>query len=507
METPAREAIFFASDVEDVEGHSKPSFLEVASSNDDEIFDRTVLALLALSTKRPFFSTSSSCDSFDTRQENPTDTLVTPSSRIGRRRVASARARDVGATCQHANGAIKSKKAPSKSKKARSAATNTTHPFQSGSKKVAASVKSKKVPTTATKACSAPKKATTPSSASSSTSAYDSRWESMVSKLKVYHKKHGDCRVPRVYEADQVLSNWVHNQRYSKSLTQKRIDILNELDFAWTTIDTPQVSIKKKAKTGKHAGTTIREASSPRPLGNRDANRQPDGIPTTVKLTFSKAVLSRVQVEHKRKEAPVPSITPSTSRKAAKTAAAKVPPSYCSGQEENGLKPSKRGTDASLSKGSIDVAESRRAVHDEIWTKKFKALKAYFADHGDTFVPASYPSNQPLSNWIRNQRSAYRRGDLLQDRIERLDELCADWAQPQVGKPPRVAGMGSSKNGEAQDPEDVLLHKRLVLSSVDLTTPETSGVITASKVDYTSSVADANKLVVGSMVWSPRSNA
>jgi Helicase associated domain len=506
METPAREAIYFASDVEDVAGHSKPSLLEDASSNDDEIFDRTVLALLALSTKRPYFSTTRSFDSFDTFQENPTDTLVTPSSRIGRRLVASARARDVGAARTHANGAIKSKKAPSKSKKAISVATTTTHPFQCGSKKSAA-VKSKKVPTTETKARSVPKKATTPSSASSSTSAYDSRWESMVSKLKTYHEKHGDCCVPRVYEADQVLSNWVHNQRYSKSLTQKRIDILNELDFAWTTIDTPQGSIKKKAKTGKRAGTTIREASSPLPLGNRGANRQADRIPSSVKLTFSKAVLSRVPVEHKRKEAPVPSITPSTSRKAAKTAGAKFPPSHCSGQEENGVKATKKGTDARLSKGSIDVAESRRAAHDKIWTKKYNALKAYFAAQGDTLVPASYPSNQPLSHWIRNQRSAYRRGDLLQDRIERLDELCADWAQPQTGKPPRAADVGSTKDGESRDREDELLDKGLVLSSVDLTTPETSGVITASKVDYTSNDADTNKLVVGSLVWSPPSNA
>lgn len=501
MEATDCEAFCFASDVEDAKFPSEPSFLNDGSSSDDEIFDRTVVALLALSTKRPYYSTSSHCDSLASFQQKSADLLVTPSSQISRRIVASATLQDFGAAGQQAEDTTKSKKAPSKLKKVRSASGKKIRSYQNSSKKAAASLESKKAPNHSTKKRTPPSKARSPA-ASSSKSFYDSRWDSMVRKLKAYHKKHGHCRVPRVYEADQVLSNWVHNQRYSKALTQERIDILNDLDFAWTAIDTPQVSIKKKAKTGKDAGTIIRETSSPRPLGNHDANRRVDRATSSV----SKAVHSRRQVERKRKEPPTPSITPSTSRKAPKTGAVKFPPPSSRGQEKIVQKASKKGTKGSLSKGSIDDSEARLAVYDGMWTKKFNALRAYFAVHGDTFVPATYPSNQPLSNWIRNQRSAFRRGDLLQDRIDRLDKLSADWAKPHADKAPIAELMGAPYEDKSSSPEEPCPDKSPVLSAVDLTVPEAYEVVTGSQVAYTGNVTDESKQVIASIVWSPPSN-
>ena len=70
----------------------------------------------------------------------------------------------------------------------------------------------------------------------------DQQWKKRLKELKVYKKKHGDCLVPQKYECNFQLGTWVNNQRaeYKKwlrgvhtSITQERIDQLNEIDFVW----------------------------------------------------------------------------------------------------------------------------------------------------------------------------------------------------------------------------------------------------------------------------------
>ena len=63
----------------------------------------------------------------------------------------------------------------------------------------------------------------------------------MYNKLSIFHQTHGHCRVP----SSSTLGQWAVRQRFlyrqspagkaKSSLTQERIDLLNSLDFAWTT--------------------------------------------------------------------------------------------------------------------------------------------------------------------------------------------------------------------------------------------------------------------------------
>ena len=71
---------------------------------------------------------------------------------------------------------------------------------------------------------------------------HEERWKKRLKELKAYKKKHGDCIVPRRYEQNRKLGEWVNTQRreYNKWLkglnaytTQERIDQLNEIDFVW----------------------------------------------------------------------------------------------------------------------------------------------------------------------------------------------------------------------------------------------------------------------------------
>lgn len=61
-------------------------------------------------------------------------------------------------------------------------------------------------------------------------------FEEKIKLLKEYKLQYGDVNVPRRYSDNQKLSNWVHRMRslYQEgTLSQERIDILEELGFVW----------------------------------------------------------------------------------------------------------------------------------------------------------------------------------------------------------------------------------------------------------------------------------
>ena len=67
-------------------------------------------------------------------------------------------------------------------------------------------------------------------------------WKQRLKELKAYKEKHGDCLVPFNYEHNAKLANWVSHQRKQykewlndvhSTITQERIDQLNEIEFVW----------------------------------------------------------------------------------------------------------------------------------------------------------------------------------------------------------------------------------------------------------------------------------
>jgi len=63
----------------------------------------------------------------------------------------------------------------------------------------------------------------------------DKKWACMFKKLKIYIEQHGNCMVPRKYEANQSLASWVNTQRRDyESMCESRVRQLNLINFAWT---------------------------------------------------------------------------------------------------------------------------------------------------------------------------------------------------------------------------------------------------------------------------------
>ena len=67
-------------------------------------------------------------------------------------------------------------------------------------------------------------------------------WESRLDELREYRGEHGNCNVPRNYEPNPSLANWVNTQRQQyrlfqegmpSSMTKERINKLEGIDFEW----------------------------------------------------------------------------------------------------------------------------------------------------------------------------------------------------------------------------------------------------------------------------------
>ncbi|EJK45784.1 hypothetical protein THAOC_35582 [Thalassiosira oceanica] len=79
--------------------------------------------------------------------------------------------------------------------------------------------------------------------------------------------------------------------------------------------------------------------------------------------------------------------------------------------------------------GDCDVPEKRDklgtwASQTVPWETRFNELVQYKAKHGDCNVPESQGQ---LGRWVHRQRVAYKKNKLLQDRLDRLNDIGFDW--------------------------------------------------------------------------------
>jgi hypothetical protein len=76
----------------------------------------------------------------------------------------------------------------------------------------------------------------------------------------------------------------------------------------------------------------------------------------------------------------------------------------------------------------LEEAQFTWAYESPNWDRKFEELLAYKKRFGHCDVPARWPENRPLAHWVDNQRCWRRRGELRQDRIQRLDDIGFSWS-------------------------------------------------------------------------------
>jgi superfamily II DNA or RNA helicase len=88
-----------------------------------------------------------------------------------------------------------------------------------------------------------------------------------------------------------------------------------------------------------------------------------------------------------------------------------------------------------FSEGKMDTSRKTRLealgfVWDRfavLWEERFLELAEFKAREGHCIVSAVRPLNTQLNSWINTQRMSRRKGDLLPEKIERLDQLGFEW--------------------------------------------------------------------------------
>jgi hypothetical protein len=86
-----------------------------------------------------------------------------------------------------------------------------------------------------------------------------------------------------------------------------------------------------------------------------------------------------------------------------------------------------------LSKNRIKCLEEMGFVWNPIdsqWEEMFTKLKEYKNKRGDCNVSKHRTENKQLGLWVSRQRSNYRKGQLTEERIKRLEDIGFVWTPP-----------------------------------------------------------------------------
>lgn len=71
----------------------------------------------------------------------------------------------------------------------------------------------------------------------------------------------------------------------------------------------------------------------------------------------------------------------------------------------------------------------RGSYLEDLWDKSYGELRVYKSHFGHCNIPIAYKANPSLGAWAFSQRMAYKRGKLLEERIEKLNKLGFDFKE------------------------------------------------------------------------------
>lgn len=228
-----------------------------------------------------------------------------------------------------------------------------------------------------------------------------STWVDRVHELVEYREHHGNTMVPKRYQENPALGNWVNKQRvlYRKycanetpcSLTKEKIDILNQIGFVWDG---------KQTATEGNTGTTVKQESA-----------------------WWKR-LEELQ-EHYSSNNSLESLPPSLSR-------------WIRQQRQEYEKFQGSDKECKLDKQKLDALNDVdpkwwKTFHQRRWDQRCRELIKYRQEHGDCCVPITYEKNKKLANWVSNCRKNYNlfhsgeKSNLTEEKIKELEKIGFVW--------------------------------------------------------------------------------
>lgn len=245
-------------------------------------------------------------------------------------------------------------------------------------------------------------------------------WDYYFGKLQAYKEQYGNCLVPKGWELDEQLSNWVVNQRAFNrrgQLSPGRVERLDSIGFVWRPDDAIwdkryEQLVEFKIECGhcdvpteKWKNTELSHwVSHQRRFRKRNELSQ-DRIDRLNAIGFS------WNVEEVR-----------WNKNFRKLAHGEAVADHWKEHQRKGAR------EGNLSKKRVNLLKSVGFSFDpypDVWRNNLKALQDFHAKFKHWNVPKKY--DKPLCAWVGRQRTSRKSGELLQDRIDRLDAIGFDW--------------------------------------------------------------------------------
>jgi len=204
---------------------------------------------------------------------------------------------------------------------------------------------------------------------------FESKWEEKFNDLKKYKDEYGDCNVYKNCPENKELVAWIVRQRTSyrkEKLNEDQIDRLENLGFVWNPYKS---KLEEKLDDLKKYKEEYGDCNVP-------AN-WPENKELAQWVRYQRSYYKR-----------------------------------------NGL-----------DKNLIKRLETLGFIWDplqSLWGKHFKELKKYKERFGDCDVPANWPENKELAQWVRYQRSYYKRNSLDKDLFEKLEDIGFTFEQKNI---------------------------------------------------------------------------
>jgi len=276
---------------------------------------------------------------------------------------------------------------------------------------------------------------------------YEEQWILRYKELKAYKDEHGDTLVPS--RSKDGLGNWVHHQgvqhdrfvRGEDSLvSQKRIQLLNDIGFVWDQIEEQWMrrynELKSyREKQGNPAGThnglgswvKYQRMLSVRFLRGEDSPMTQERLQLLRDIGFvwevkEKQWLQRYNELKAYKDEHGDTLVPAAHQSLGKWVIAQRMEyrEHCADKR-------------SMPQERINLLNSIDFEFDpfeEQWLHRFNELCAYKEEHGDTLVRSR--SNDGLGAWVMTQKTAYRehcegKRSMPQERVDRLNSIGFVW--------------------------------------------------------------------------------
>ena len=221
------------------------------------------------------------------------------------------------------------------------------------------------------------------------TSLYDEQWNERYEMAKAYYEEHGDLDIPKDYYVGEIqLGDWIRKQRqinHAGKLPQERYVLLSEIGMDWDN------AFEKRVKNSYEQGFKHLEAFI--------AENGVDALNGDIVCVDGYRLGSWF--------------------------------ANCKTKYRNGKLPKKHIVH--FEQLGVQLEKS------DLWEERYQEVKAYLEANGITYIPkgALSESGYDLYSWAADQRRAYKKGALSEEKKKKLDDIGYPFMQTKADKSER----------------------------------------------------------------------